>query len=45
MDYGAVGIIDEAAWGVHLREMDTNEIAMSVGKSATDALNRVGSQA
>lgn len=45
MDYGAVGIIDEAAWGVHLREMDTNEIAMSVGKAATDALNRVGSQA
>jgi hypothetical protein len=43
MDYGARGILDEAAWGVHLPEMDTNEIAMSVGKSATDALSRVGS--
>jgi hypothetical protein len=42
---GATSIIDQAAWGVHLTEMDTNEIAMSVGKSATDALNRVGSQA
>jgi hypothetical protein len=45
MDYGARGIIEEAAWGVHLTEMDTNEIAMSVGKAATDAMNRVGSQA
>ena len=42
MDYGARGIIGEAAWGVHLTEMNTDEIAMSVGKSATDALNRVG---
>jgi hypothetical protein len=42
---GARSIIAEAAWGVHLTEMDTNEIAMSVGKSATEALNRVGSQA
>jgi hypothetical protein len=42
---GARSIIGESAWGVHLTEMDTNEIAMSVGKSATDALNRVGSQA
>jgi hypothetical protein len=42
---GARSIIAESAWGVHLTEMDTNEIAMSVGKSATDALNRVGSQA
>jgi len=43
MDYGARGIIGESAWGVHLTDMDTNEIAMSVGKSATDALERVGS--
>jgi hypothetical protein len=39
---GARSIIAEAAWGVHLTEMDTDQIAMSVGKSATDALNRVG---
>jgi hypothetical protein len=43
MDYGAKNIIGQAAWGVHLTEMNTDEIAMSVGKSATDALNRVGS--
>jgi hypothetical protein len=42
VDSGARSIIGQAAWGVHLTEMDTNEIAMSVGKSATDALNRVG---
>jgi hypothetical protein len=42
IDSGARSIIGQAAWGVHLTEMDTNEIAMSVGKSATDALNRVG---
>jgi hypothetical protein len=41
---GAKSIIAQAAWGVHLTEMDTDQIAMSVGKSATDALNRVGSQ-
>ena len=45
MDYGARGIIGESAWGVHLTEMDTDQIAMSVGKSATDALNRVGNLA
>lgn len=42
---GAVSIIAQAAWGVHLTEMDTDQIAMSVGKSATDALNRVGNLA
>jgi hypothetical protein len=41
-DYGAKDIIGQAAWGVHLTNLDTDEIAMSVGKSATDALNRVG---
>jgi hypothetical protein len=40
---GARGIVESSAWGVLLTDMDTNEIAMSVGKSATDALNRVGS--
>jgi hypothetical protein len=42
MDYGARRIIETSAWGVHLTNLDTNEIAMSVGKAATDALNRVG---
>jgi predicted nicotinamide N-methyase len=42
---GARSIIAEAAWGVHLTEMDTDQIAMSVGKAATDALNRVGNLA
>ena len=42
---GARAIVEMSAWGVLLTEMDTNEIAMSVGKSATDAMNRVGSLA
>jgi hypothetical protein len=42
MDIGAREIIEKSAWGVHLTDMDTEQIAMSVGKSATDALNRVG---
>ena len=42
-DYGAKHIIRQAAWGVHLSEMDTAEIAMSVGKAATDALGKVES--
>jgi hypothetical protein len=45
MPSGARAIIQNAAWGVHLTDMDTKEIAMSVGQAATDALNRVGSQA
>ena len=42
MGYGARSIIEQATWGVHLTDLDTAEIAMSVGKAATDALDRVG---
>ena len=41
--YGARNIISESAWGVHLDEMDTEQIALLVGKSASEALARVGS--
>lgn len=40
--YGAKRIISESAWGVHLDEMDTEQIALLVGKSASEALARVG---
>ena len=40
--YGARNIISESAWGVHLDEMDTEQIALLVGKSASEALARVG---
>ena len=43
-DAGARRIIREAAWGVHLRDLDTAEIAMSVGKAATDAMSEVESR-
>lgn len=35
-------IIDRIGWGVHLADMDTNQIASVVGSSATKALARVG---
>ena len=41
--YGAKDILQESAWGVHLDEMPTDEIARLVGKSASEALARVGS--
>jgi hypothetical protein len=41
--HGAKGILTESAWGVHLDELDTAEIARLVGKSASEALERVGS--
>jgi hypothetical protein len=41
--YGAKEIISSSAWGVHLDEMDTEQIALLVGKSASEALARVGS--
>jgi hypothetical protein len=44
-DIGARRIIREAAWGVHLTDLDTDQIAMSVGKAATDALGKVESLA
>ena len=40
--YGARRIISESAWGVHLDEMDTAQIALLVGKSASEALAKVG---
>jgi hypothetical protein len=40
--YGAKDILQESAWGVHLDEMPTDEIARLVGKSASEALGRVG---
>lgn len=40
--YGARNIISESAWGVHLDEMDTAQIALLVGKSASEALAKVG---
>ena len=40
--YGARNIISESAWGVHLDEMDTEQIALLVGKSASEALAKVG---
>jgi hypothetical protein len=42
--YGAKQIIASSAWGVHLDEMDTAQIATLVGKSASEALAKVGSQ-
>lgn len=41
--YGAKAIISESAWGIHLDDLDTNQIAMLVGKSASEALGKVGS--
>ena len=41
--YGAKNIIAESAWGVHLDNLDTEQIATLVGKSASEALAKVGS--
>jgi uncharacterized protein with von Willebrand factor type A (vWA) domain len=41
--YGARNIISESAWGVHLDSLETDQIANLVGKSASEALARVGS--
>lgn len=43
MSYGARGILAESAWGVHLDNLDTAQIATLVGKSASEALGKVGS--
>jgi hypothetical protein len=40
--HGAQRILTDSAWGVHLDELDTAEIARLVGKSASEALERVG---
>lgn len=42
--HGARQIIGRSAWGVHLDDLDTAEIARLVGKSASEALSKVGSQ-
>lgn len=41
--YGAREILRESAWGIHLDEMPTEQIASLVGKSASEALGKVGS--
>ena len=41
--YGAREILRESAWGIHLDEMPTEQIATLVGKSASEALGKVGS--
>ena len=41
--YGAREILRESAWGIHLDEMPTDEIARLVGKSASESLGKVGS--
>jgi hypothetical protein len=40
--YGAKQIIASSAWGVHLDDLDTAQIATLVGKSASEALAKVG---
>lgn len=42
--YGGVAreIIETAKWGVHLDEMEVGEIAKQVGKTASEALGKVG---
>jgi hypothetical protein len=39
---GAARIIESAAWGVHLENLDTDQIALLVGKAAAEALGKVG---
>lgn len=41
--YGAREILSDSAWGVHLDDLETDQIANLVGKSASEALARVGS--
>ena len=40
--YGAKYILEKSAWGVHLDDLDTAQIATLVGKSASEALGKVG---
>ena len=40
--YGAARIIESSAWGVHLKDLDTDQIALLVGKAAAEALGKVG---
>lgn len=43
MSYGARHILGDSGWGVHLDNLDTAQIATLVGKSASEALGKVGS--
>lgn len=38
---GAARILEEANWGVHLRDLDVTDIALQVGKAAAEALGKV----
>lgn len=40
--YGAKDILASSAWGIHLDNLDTAQIATLVGKSASEALAKVG---
>jgi hypothetical protein len=40
--HGAARIIENSAWGVHLQDLDTAQIALLVGKAAAEALGKVG---
>ncbi len=40
--YGAARIIESVGWGVHLQDLDTDQIALLVGKAAAEALGKVG---
>jgi hypothetical protein len=42
--WGASGIISSAGWGIHLDQLEVAEISRLVGKSASEALGKVGSQ-
>ena len=41
----ASNLIRQANWGVHLDQLDTAQIALLVGKSASEALGKVGASA
>lgn len=43
--WGAKRIIEEAAWGVHLDQLEVTDIATLVGKAAAEALGRVSAAA
>lgn len=41
----AARLIESTAWGVHLNDLDVNQIALLVGKAAAEALGKVGARA
>lgn len=42
--WGAREIIRETGWAIHLDNLEVSEISRLVGKSASEALGKVGSQ-